>query len=204
MLNPGPPVNSSQQPPGYSDGGTVPQPIVLDPDKVKQWKSGFYDGGTVQPTPVDVAQASMRKAFHFAQGGVIPGTPQVPFNSPQNDNTIIKATPGEVVLPLSVTQSPNAPQKAKEYMENSPLVQPPPGQSAQMPKTGPDKWAADGLQNLKSHVNDSDKEWIDANKGKLMLDPKSQNLLRIFRFQYSLSGCCKSALNQYQRTNLVD
>ncbi len=188
ILNPGPQVNQNQQTPGYFDGGpvepTANDPIVLDPEKVKKWKSGFYDGGTVQPsqpvqpsTPAEVAQASMRKAFHFAAGGTIPGAPQVPFNSPQNDNTLISATPGEVVLPLSVTQSSNAPQRAKEFMATQLNQQAPQGKVVQDPKTGPDKWAADGLQTLKSHVNDSDKEWIDANKGKLMLDPKAQNLL---------------------------
>ncbi len=140
---------------GYSDGGTVtPNPTTINPQKAQS------------------AQDSMRKAFGYAQGGMIPGAPQVPFNSPQNDDTLIKATPGEVVLPLSVTQGPNAPQKAKEFM-----AQQQPGQIPPAPKTGPDKWAADGFQNLKSHVNDKDKEWIDANKGKLMLDPKAQNLL---------------------------
>ncbi len=158
ILNPGPSQNQQPTPgdsmfKGYSDGGTV-TPTTINPQKAQS------------------AQDSMRKAFGYAQGGMIPGTPQVPFNSPQNDNTLIKATPGEVVLPLSVTQSANAPQKAKEFMASQQ-----PGQMPQAPKTGPDKWAADGFQNLKSHVNDKDKEWIDANKGKLMLDPKAQNLL---------------------------
>ena len=42
---------------------------------------------------------------------------------------------------------------------------------------GPTKWAADGFQGLKDHVNDMDKQWLDDNKAKLMIDPKAQNLL---------------------------
>lgn len=135
--------------PGYSGGGTVVQrptaPIQnIDPQKIK------------------IAQESMRKAFGFASGGTIPGTPQIPIDSPKNDTTLIKATPGEVVLPLSVTQSSNPPKAAKEFMEN---------------EMGPDKWASDGFQNLRSHVGDEERKMLDEEVGKLMLHPKTKNLL---------------------------
>lgn len=162
-------VQDGNEPKGYSGGGTVqsnpppppPPPTYIDPDKAKD------------------VQASMRKAFHFANGGTIPGAPQVPVDSPQNDNTVIKATPGEVVLPLSVTKSPNAPQMAKEFMQNElsknmvPLAQ----QQPQGPQTGPEKWAHDGFQSLKSHVNDQDRKFLEEHKSVLMLDPKAQNLI---------------------------
>ncbi len=143
--------------PGYSDGGTVTTSVPLP---------------NINPQKAQSAQESMRKAFGFAAGGVVPGTPQFPMNTPQNDNTLIKATPGEVVLPLSVTQSSNPPQMAKEFMANQTM-----NNVQQGPQKGPEKWAADGMQNMKMHVGDSDKEWLVANKGKLMLDPKTQNLL---------------------------
>lgn len=44
-------------------------------------------------------------------------------------------------------------------------------------KLGPDKWANDGLQNLRSHVGDEDREMIDEHMGKMMLHPKMKNLL---------------------------
>ncbi len=152
--------NNNQQnngPKGYSDGGTVTPSVPLP---------------NIDPQKAQSAQESMRKAFGFAAGGVVPGTPQFPMNTPQNDNTLIKATPGEVVLPLSVTQSSNPPQMAKEFMANQTM-----NNVQQGPQKGPEKWAADGMQNMKMHVGDSDKEWLVANKGKLMLDPKTQNLL---------------------------
>jgi hypothetical protein len=147
---------SNMGPQGYSDGGTVQQP---DPP----------------PTHIDVAQAqaaqdSLRKAFHFAAGGVVPGVPNLPVDSPRNDNTLIKATPGEVVLPLSVTQSSNAPQKAKEFMANQMT-------SKNTQSTGQDKWAMDGFHNLRSHVNDDDRATLDKYKSAMLLDPKMKNLL---------------------------
>lgn len=42
---------------------------------------------------------------------------------------------------------------------------------------GPDKWANDGYQNLKSHGTDEDREMLEKYKGALMVDPKAKNLL---------------------------
>jgi hypothetical protein len=42
---------------------------------------------------------------------------------------------------------------------------------------GPDKWAADGFQNLKSHTGDDDRKVLEDNKGAMMVDPKMKNLL---------------------------
>lgn len=180
--------SSQNNPPGYWGGGTVSQPPA-NPDPKDNSSATYID----QDKAKDV-QDSMRKAFHFATGG------SVPIDSPSKDTTLIAATPGEVVLPLSVTQSPNAPQKAKEFMANEMMQnggQPQQGQLQQQdpaqaqliqqaqtpsqkpmdPQKGPEKWAFDGFQNLMQHVPDDMKDWLHENKAKLLLDTKAKNLL---------------------------
>lgn len=44
----------------------------------------------------------------FAEGGVVPGTPNVPGDSYLNDTTLIAASPGEVVIPRSLASDPVA------------------------------------------------------------------------------------------------
>jgi hypothetical protein len=62
---------------------------------------GAYGGGMID------AQA----------GGQVPGQPQVPgANVPQNDTVTAKLTPQEIVLPLSVTQAPDAPARAAAFV----------------------------------------------------------------------------------------
>lgn len=56
-------------------------------------------GGTVQ------CYACGGPVHSYKQGGTVPGTPNVPYNSPANDTVTAKLTPKEEVLPLSVTQS---------------------------------------------------------------------------------------------------
>jgi hypothetical protein len=50
-------------------------------------------------------------------------------------------------------------------------------QQAQQPQLGPDKWAQDGFQNLRSHANADDRKMLEENQDQLMLDPKAKNLL---------------------------
>lgn len=45
------------------------------------------------------------------------------------------------------------------------------------PNKGPEKWAQDGFQNLKGHVNDEDRKWLEENKSALMVDPAAKKLL---------------------------
>jgi hypothetical protein len=51
-----------------------------------------------------------------ARGGKVPGTPKVARNDPKNDVVPAMLTPKEIVLPLSVTQSSNAPEAAKQFV----------------------------------------------------------------------------------------
>jgi DNA polymerase II small subunit/DNA polymerase delta subunit B len=62
----------------------------------------FADGGTMDFTP----------------GGPVPGQAKFPGkNDPRNDTQKALLTPGEDVLPLSVTQAPDAPERAKKFVE---------------------------------------------------------------------------------------
>lgn len=45
------------------------------------------------------------------------------------------------------------------------------------PSKGPEKWATDGFQKLKAHANEDDRALLDKNKGALLYDPKTKNLL---------------------------
>lgn len=52
------------------------------------------------------------------EGGNVPGKAQVIGNSPKNDVVEAMLSPGEIVLPRTVTMSDNAPQKAKDFVEH--------------------------------------------------------------------------------------
>lgn len=128
------------QPPGFAFGGTVhtpsfqhvkiptpvhlakQAPIKLAAPPVEQMPAmfkpmtqavpHFADGGTV-PNQCYACGGEV-----YAKGGTIPGTPQFPHNDPRNDVVPIKASPGEEVLPLSVTGSKNPAMAAYLWMKN--------------------------------------------------------------------------------------
>jgi hypothetical protein len=52
----------------------------------------------------------------LARGGQVPGKPNVAGDSSANDTVPANLSPGEVVIPNSVTQSADAPEKAKEFV----------------------------------------------------------------------------------------
>lgn len=67
------------------------------------------------PQPVYMAgggEVSMR------EGGSVPGTARVPGDSHKNDVVKAQLSPNEIVLPRSVTMSPNAPELAKGFVQH--------------------------------------------------------------------------------------
>lgn len=52
----------------------------------------------------------------MSDGGRVPGQPKFGGDDPRNDTVTAKLTPKEIVLPLSVTQSPDAPERAAEFV----------------------------------------------------------------------------------------
>lgn len=71
-----------------------------------------------QDSGVNPFLSALQSRLNFKSGGIIPGTAPVPGDSPKNDIVPIAASPGEVMLPRSVTQSKNAPEMAKEFVEH--------------------------------------------------------------------------------------
>ena len=53
----------------------------------------------------------------FSRGGRVPGRAPVHGDSPRNDRIAIMASPGEVVLPRSIMEHPNAPDAAAAFVE---------------------------------------------------------------------------------------
>ncbi len=44
-------------------------------------------------------------------------------------------------------------------------------------QTGPEKWANDGFHNMKGHVNENDREFLEKHQDAMMIDPKAKELL---------------------------
>ena len=78
---------------------------------------GAVDAGAVDAgSAVGGSDAAAAAALMFS-GGPVPGKPLVPMtNTPKNDTIKAKLTPGEIVLPLTVTQSPDASKKAADFV----------------------------------------------------------------------------------------
>jgi hypothetical protein len=66
----------------------------------------------VAPLAVDLAPLGL------SSGGKVSGKPKVKGNDPRNDTTPAMLSPGEIVLPNSVTQSPDAAKKAAEFVKH--------------------------------------------------------------------------------------
>lgn len=83
---------------------------------------------------------------------------------------------GNMPVPAPTPQ-PQQMQPAPFQPNLTPTPANPNSNNASSPKLGPEKWAADGFQNLRSHATDEDQKMLEENKDRLMLDPKAKNLL---------------------------
>jgi hypothetical protein len=61
--------------------------------------------------------AAVGKAFGAAHGGPIPGRAAAPGDNPRNDTVPAMLSPGEIVIPRSVAQSEDAPDRAKAFVD---------------------------------------------------------------------------------------
>lgn len=91
-------------------------------------------GATTTPAPVSASKGGLiglpdhlqkladiyhkGRALPMKQGGQVPGKAKVKGDSPKNDTVPALLSAGEEVLPRSVTQGPNAPQKAAEFVRH--------------------------------------------------------------------------------------
>lgn len=84
----------------FADGGQVPGPESF----FGKFVNGMASGGPVSG-PID-----------FSSGGKLPGKAEVAGDSYANDKVPILGSPGEIMLPRSVTMHKNAPEKAAEFV----------------------------------------------------------------------------------------
>ena len=74
-------------------------------------------GGEIMPGGIK------RPMMNMKAGGPVPGRPMVPGDSPQNDTQLAKLSPGEIVLPRSVTQPRPDPSKVMQFLQSLPKPQ---------------------------------------------------------------------------------
>jgi hypothetical protein len=104
--------NSRTVPGHYNDGGTIQSGI----------SQAASQGGVPHTTVNTMSSVASGLSSAFggrkAKGGKIEGKPKHKGNDPRNDDTLILASKGEVVLQNSVTQSgKKAPKKAANFMK---------------------------------------------------------------------------------------
>ena len=93
------PSNQSQP---FSDAGNYEDPA--QPFDRNNSRSNYVE--TDQSDPYDSVYRPRDNYVEMAHGGVVPGRAQVPGDSPQNDTVKAMLSPGEVVVPRSVSTDP--------------------------------------------------------------------------------------------------
>lgn len=78
---------------------------------------GGLIGGLLQAGGGMAAKGMSGGAAGMAEGGVVPGTPEVNKDSPQNDRVPALLSPEEIVLPLSVTKSKDPAKAASAFVK---------------------------------------------------------------------------------------
>ncbi len=73
-------------------------------------------GGEIMPVGIN-------RPMNMKSGGPGPGEPMVPGDSPMNDTQLAKLSPGEIVLPRSVTQPSPEPNKVMDFLRSLPKPQ---------------------------------------------------------------------------------
>lgn len=76
-----------------------------------------FNGGLIEKSPMtSKAAAYFKNALQLKDGGNVPGKASVSGNSLQNDKVPAMLSPGEIVIPRSITQGANAPDKAAAFV----------------------------------------------------------------------------------------
>lgn len=105
---------------GAGAAGGAAAPIVTAGESIAPIAAvaahGGQIGGDVDTRQIDTRAMSLAHAL-MAMGGQVPGAPRFAGDNPKNDVVPTVLSKGEVVLPNSVTQAADAPQKAAEFVE---------------------------------------------------------------------------------------
>ena len=78
--------------------------------------SSAYKRNSDMMNPYNQPYAHGGEVEHMEEGGNVPGEPNVPGDSAQNDTVPAMLSPHEIVLPRTVTQAPNAPDAAAQFV----------------------------------------------------------------------------------------
>lgn len=114
---------------GYADGGDVLAPDFKGVQRrignwategqtdlqMKAAKSVAQNGGESQMLPPDMK--STTAVSDYRSGGSVSGMAKVAGDSLKNDTQPAMLSPKEIVLPRSITMAPDAPEKAKAFVE---------------------------------------------------------------------------------------
>lgn len=106
------------------NSGYGSQPTDANADPSRYGINGYAHGGTVQCYAEGGEVHDHQLCMQV--GGPVPGEPNVEGDSAQNDTVDAKLSPGEIVLPRSVAQSPNAPQEAQQFVSQTKGMPPTP------------------------------------------------------------------------------
>lgn len=111
-----------QNPYGQAYGGEIPENYAFGGETnpkhetIKAMENnptaGFNQGGMCYAKGGEVHSHEIC----MKMGGKVPGTPQMPGDNTKNDTVPARLSPHEIVVPNSITQAPNAPQKAAQFV----------------------------------------------------------------------------------------
>lgn len=78
--------------------------------------AGHQASASTKPHVEAMAKLEKGGVLDYRSGGELPGRAQVHGDSPKNDTVPIMGSPGEIMLPRSVTEAPDAPDRAAEFV----------------------------------------------------------------------------------------
>jgi hypothetical protein len=95
-----------------ADGGEVGGEATQDPTDALGFIMSYLNKGGVTRIPKQKG-----KTVHGAEGRVVPGKATKKGDSIKNDTVPARLSPGEIVIPRSIAQGPNAPQNAAKFVQ---------------------------------------------------------------------------------------
>lgn len=99
-----------------SSSGSVPNANVSTSANSPSATPAVATGGRM-------VSGGVQRPMNMKSGGPVPGMPMVPGDSSQNDTQLAKLSPGEIVLPRSVTQPQPDPSKVMNFLRSLPKPQ---------------------------------------------------------------------------------
>lgn len=125
------------------------------------------------PETVGNLPSTVGPAVSTINRSVMPSTQVLPAAAQGQPNTAQAPQPSQTIQPQRGPSSMPNPMPSPGFVP--PQAQP--TQQSSQDKLGPDKWASDGFHNLKGHVNDQDREFLEKHQDALMVDKNAKQLL---------------------------